>query len=227
VLDIRYNGGGYLAIASELAFMVAGPTTTTGKTFDLIQFNDKYPTTNPVTHEPIEPTPFIDMTVFADMQSSLPHLDLPRVFVLTGPNTCSASEAVMNGLNGVGVKVIQIGATTCGKPYGFFPQDNCGVTYFAIEFRGVNDQGFGDYSDGFSPDGTTSAPLPGCVVADDFTHALGDPAEGRLAAALQFRASRTCPKARVEPLAAVDGVVVKPLWLTNRIESRPRNATPQ
>ena len=37
--------------------------------------------------------------------------------------------------------------------------------------------------------------MPGCSVADDFTHELGDPAEGRIAAALAFRASnnQTCP----------------------------------
>ncbi|MET0987590.1 MAG: S41 family peptidase, partial [Steroidobacteraceae bacterium] len=34
VLDVRYNGGGYLAIASELAYMVAGNTRTAGRTFE-------------------------------------------------------------------------------------------------------------------------------------------------------------------------------------------------
>jgi hypothetical protein len=57
------------------------------------------------------------------------------VFVLTGGGTCSASEAFMNGLRGVGVEVIQIGSTTCGKPYGFYAQENCGTTYFSIQFR--------------------------------------------------------------------------------------------
>ena len=32
VLDIRYNGGGYLDIASELAYMIAGPNVTTSAT---------------------------------------------------------------------------------------------------------------------------------------------------------------------------------------------------
>ena len=34
------------------------------------------------------------------------------------------------------VQVFQIGSTTCGKPYGFYPQDNCGTTYFSIQFQG-------------------------------------------------------------------------------------------
>ncbi len=67
------------------------------------------------------------------------------MFVLTGPNTCSASESIINALQGVDVEVIQIGSTTCGKPYGFYPQDNCGTTYFSVEFKGVNAKGFGDY----------------------------------------------------------------------------------
>ena len=56
--------------------------------------------------------------------TALPTLNLSRVFVLTGRNTCSASESVINSLRGVNVEVIQIGSTTCGKPYGFYPQDN-------------------------------------------------------------------------------------------------------
>ena len=39
--------------------------------------------------------------------------------------------------------------------------------------------------------------VPGCSVADDFTHELADPLEGRIAAALNLRASNnaTCPTA--------------------------------
>jgi hypothetical protein len=201
IIDIRYNGGGYLEIASELAYMVAGPAVTSGQTFDSTQFNDKNPSTDPVTGAPLTPELFLASSVGLSVPSgqALPTLNLPRVFVLTGPSTCSASEAVMNGLRGVGVDVIQIGTTTCGKPYGFYPQDNCGTTYFSIEFRGVNAQGFGDYPDGFSPsvssvNSGTSATLPGCMVEDDFTHALGDTSEALLAAALSYRLNpQMCP----------------------------------
>ena len=201
VIDIRYNGGGYLDIASEVAYMVAGPARTANKTFELTQFNGKHPTTDPVTLQPITPTPFYSLSLgFASglgANQPLPTLSLPRVFVLTGPDTCSASEAVINGLRGAGVDVIQIGSTTCGKPYGFYPEDNCGTTYFSIQFRGVNDMNFGDYTDGFSPQNTvaSSTPmgvsLPGCSIADDFTHQLGDPAEARLAEALSYRQNGT------------------------------------
>ena len=199
VLDLRYNGGGYLAIASQLGFMVAGPAAAQGRVFDALRFNDKHPSRNPVTGAPLRPTLFqstsVGLTVPAD--EPLPSLNLPRVFVLTGPGTCSASEAVINALRGIDLEVIQIGATTCGKPYGFYPADNCGATYFSIQFQGVNAKGFGDYSDGFSPANLSrveGVELPGCAVADDFEHGFGVPAEARLAAALQYRRSGACPQ---------------------------------
>ncbi|HUD96985.1 MAG TPA: S41 family peptidase, partial [Woeseiaceae bacterium] len=147
VVDVRYNGGGFLAIASQLAYMIAGDAATAGRVFEEIEFNDQHPSTDPVTGQPLEPMPFFDTTVGISTLPAgqpLPSLDLQRVFLLTGPNTCSASESIMNSLRGVDVEVIQIGSTTCGKPYGFYPTDNCGTTYFTIQFRGVNDKGFGD-----------------------------------------------------------------------------------
>ncbi len=237
VLDIRYNGGGFLDIASELAYMIAGPVPTDGRIFENIIFNDKHPVTNPVTGQPLAPIPFHSTSQGFSTPSgqALPTLNLPRVFVLTGLNTCSASESIMNSLRGVDVEVIQIGSTTCGKPYGFFPTDNCATTYFSIQLRGVNAKGFGDYSDGFSPansTGTVGTVVPGCSIADDFTAALGDPAEGRFAAALAYRDNPTCPLpsglaqklalsgSDALPLDAVDGLVPKSPWLQNRIIER-------
>jgi carboxyl-terminal processing protease len=197
VLDIRYNGGGLLAIASELAYMIATPAATTGTFFEKLQFNGK----NPFRLTEAETvTPFYSTSVgFSTTPGqALPQLGLSRVTVLTGPDTCSASEAIINGLRGVGVQVTQIGNTTCGKPYGFLPQDNCGTTYFAVQFKGVNNQGFGDYGDGMAPT---------CPVADDFSRPLGDPAEARLAAALSYRATGVCPAATMSlAKAGVPGI---------------------
>jgi C-terminal processing protease CtpA/Prc len=205
VLDIRYNGGGYLDLASELAYMIAGSANTAGRTFEQVRFNNKHPVTNPVTGQPLAPTPFHSTTQGfpggGPAGVSLPTLELNRVYVLTSGSTCSASEAIMNALRGVDVHVYQVGTTTCGKPYGFYPEDNCGTTYFAIQFQGQNDKGFADYSDGFVPSssasGTDGFSVPGCVIADDFTRALGDPLEAQLAAALAYRDSnnQTCPAA--------------------------------
>jgi C-terminal processing protease CtpA/Prc len=181
VLDMRYNGGGLLAIASELAYMVAAPAA--GTTFERLAFNDK----NPFGLTSAQATvPFYSTARGFSVSTGqpLPTLGLSRVTVLTGPDTCSASESVINSLRGVGVTVNLVGGATCGKPYGFYPQDNCGTTYFAIQFKGVNQVGFGDYGDGFAPT---------CSVADDFDHPLGDPNEARLAAALTLRTSGACP----------------------------------
>ena len=221
ILDIRYNGGGYLDIASELAYMIAGPTATAGKTFERITFNDKHPDVDPVTGDKLTPEGFLAQAqgFSATRGQALPYLTgLQHVFVLTSGETCSASEAVMNGLGGIDIPVIQIGETTCGKPYGFYPADNCGTTYFSIQFQGVNNKNFGDYADGFVP----GIIFHGCTVPDDFTHALGDPAEGRVAAALLYRATGGCPTAVArraqDPLAAALGVVTpKSPWRQNRI----------
>ncbi|MGZ6124083.1 MAG: S41 family peptidase [Myxococcales bacterium] len=227
VLDIRYNGGGYLAIASELAYMIAGSARTSGKTFERLTFNDKHPTVDPVTDQPLTPTPFLSTTQGLSVASGslLPSLNLPRVFVLTGSGTCSASESILNGLAGVDVQVIQIGGTTCGKPYGFYPQDNCATTYFSIQFQGVNAKGFGDYADGFTPGATTPGSFAGCQVTDDFGHALGDPLEGRLAAALKYRANPTCTGLSANALVTGglrgEGKVFKSPWRENRILLRP------
>lgn len=235
VVDMRYNGGGFLDIANELAYMIAGAGPTAGQTFDELRLNDKHTVFNPVTGRLLQPTAFHTTTLgfSASPGAALPSLDLSRVFILTGPGTCSASETVINGLRGVDVEVIQIGSTTCGKPYGFYVADNCGTSYFSIQFKGVNAKGFGDYTDGFSPDNIVAiegTPIPGCSVADDFTHALGDPAEARLQAALAYRVDESCPspsglseralvRAKVD-LSAVDGDVYKSVWLTNRIMRR-------
>lgn len=228
VLDLRYNGGGSLGIASEVAYMIAGQVPTAGQPFERIVFNDKHTAINPITGGPLTPIPFFNGS---STGQPLPALDLARVFVLTGPTTCSASESIINGLRGVNVEVIQIGSTTCGKPYGFFPKDNCGTTYFTIQLKGVNAAGFGEYGDGFSPQNTLGSrgeTLPGCSVRDDFTRALGDEQEERFATALQFRQSRTCPSPTgvsapgfTKPFGAsapaiVEGGAIKQPWLMNR-----------
>ncbi len=192
VLDMRYNLGGLLFMAGEVAYMVAGDASS-NSTFYRFAANDKQPAGQEI--------PFPDESLGFDTDLlagglDLPALDLSTVYILSTSLTCSASEAVINGLRGIGVTVVLIGDTTCGKPYGFVPQDNCGTTYFSVQFEGVNDQGFGEYPDGFSPANQPDAPgviVPGCWVEDDFSHELNDPEEALFAAALQYREDGSCP----------------------------------
>jgi len=178
---------------------VAGPAQTNNAYFETLQFNDKSPNRDPVTGNVIQPTPFysneIDYNAGRLLSAVLPSLSLTRVFVLTTGASCSASESVINALRGIDVEVIQVGSTTCGKPYGFYPTDNCGTTYFSIQFQGINYKGFGDYADGFIPTETPNYgyEVPGCAVEDDFSHALGDPAEGMLSTALDYAETGSCP----------------------------------
>jgi carboxyl-terminal processing protease len=198
VIDLRYNGGGYLDIAAELATMVAG-TVANGQIFEETTFNDKYPSVNPITGRNLAPLYFPTRAAgfgSTSQGTQLPLLNMERVFVLASGGTASASEAFINGLRGIDVEVILIGSNTRGKPYGFYGIDNCGTTYFTIQFKGSNAKGFGEYSDGFIPANTDDmygAEVRGCRVDDDLNHVLGDPQEAQFAAALGFMETGSCP----------------------------------
>lgn len=181
VIDLRYNGGGYLDLANELAWMI-GDSNLAGQTFEKLTCNDK----NPLSFCNATDT-FHQTTQGFSVASgqALPQLRLKRVFVLTSGNTCSASESVINSLSPF-MQVVRIGNTTCGKPYGFSYKDNCGTSYAAMQFKGVNALGFGDYADGFTPS---------CPIADDLTRQRGDPAESMLGGALAFMRTGACPAA--------------------------------
>ncbi len=196
VLDLRYNGGGYLYIASELAYMIAGPARTAGKAFERLRYNDKRSAEN-ITEPFRSVSCLLNASFNCTSVQPLPTLDLGRVYVLTSGSTCSASESLVNSLRGVDVDVQLIGGRTCGKPYGFTARDNCGISYFPIEFQGVNDKGFGDYADGFEP---------ACQAGDDLSQPLGAVTEGQLAAALYLRANngRCAPPVAVNHGAATE-----------------------
>ena len=79
------------------------------------------------------------------------------------------------------------------------------------------------------PGGGGQAGPPGCQVVDDFTHDLGTAAEGRLAAALQFRSTNSqtsCPPPSSRPESAVppepEAVLARNPLLENRILGMPR-----
>ncbi|HEY7772551.1 MAG TPA: S41 family peptidase [Marinagarivorans sp.] len=214
VVDLRYNGGGYLYIAAQLGYLVAGDSNTAGETFTVLQYNDKRSSNNVVF-------PFVASTRNTQEPSQpLTSVNLNRVYVITTGSTCSASESFINGLRGVGVEVIQIGSTTCGKPHGFNAQANCGTRYFSIDFESVNAQGFGEYIDGFEPVETGADPLSnkvtGCDAGDDLAHRLGDTNEAMLSTALYYRDNGTCPEAttasqqKLQNRMIVDGELVAP-----------------
>jgi hypothetical protein len=174
VLDLRYNGGGLVSTGGTLASYVAG-TRGSSRRYATLLYNDQRSDNN-------------QTFAFSTLPAAL---NLPRVFVLMGRRTCSASEQVINGLRGVGVEVVAIGETSCGKPVGSLPTSACDRTYSVINFESVNDRNEGRYFDGF--DAT-------CPVSEDFTAVQGSSADPLLAAASHFADSGQCPA----PAAALD-----------------------
>ena len=172
VVDLRYNGGGSVTTARNLASLMGGAGLN-GQVFAGLRFNAKNSDSN------------VNYT-FTSSASTLPAQPLEglnRVFIIASSGTASASELVINSLKPFR-NVVTIGSTTFGKPYGFVPRDACGTTYSAVNFDSVNAQGVGGYTGG----------LPAtCTVSDDLSKALGDPSERRIAAALSYIQTGTCP----------------------------------
>ena len=196
ILDLRYNGGGYLGISGVLGTMIAGDKAY-GQVFENIIFNDKHSQYDPIFNELIQPFIFPETSLGLSTTAAipLPKLNLSRVFIISTNDTASASEALINSLRGIDVEVILIGETTTGKPYGFYGQDNCGTTYYTIQFKGNNAKGYGDYADGFIPseiDNGTDL-VNGCLVADDLSSPLGNTNEKMLGTAIHYIANDSCP----------------------------------
>jgi carboxyl-terminal processing protease len=62
--------------------------------------------------------------------------------------------------------VVNIGAATFGKPYGFQPRSACNTVYSAVNFETFNAADVGRYTSGLAAT---------CNVTDDLSKALGDP----------------------------------------------------
>ena len=182
VVDLRYNGGGFLDIAAELGYMVAGQAQSIGKVFETFAYNDKRSVDNFTVVFASTIAGFFGNRARAG--EPLSALNLRRVSVLTSGSTCSASEAFISGLRGIDIDVVLVGGTTCGKPYGFTQADNCTQAFFGLEFEGHNNKGVA----------TPVSGIPAtCAATDDLDHSLGDPAERMLAAALSYRLAGSCP----------------------------------
>jgi carboxyl-terminal processing protease len=172
IVDLRYNGGGSVLVARTLASLIGGAGLD-GQVFAKVRFNAKNTDSN------------FDYRFTASPMAlpAAPLEGLTQVFFITSPNTASASELVINALAPF-KKIINIGAATFGKPYGFQPRSACSTVYSAVNFELFNAVDVGRYTSG----------LPAtCNVSDDLSKALGDPTERRTAAALGFIQTKACP----------------------------------
>jgi len=163
ILDFRYNGGGRVTSAIQIASAVYG--TNTDELFLKARYNNKIQSTfDPGDGE----SNFTDETF--DSGTALNTLGLNRVYVIATDATASASELVMNGLEPY-VDVVHVGSTTVGKNEfsNTFVDDRENSWFYdpdreneinpdnqwAIQpllGRNENADGFSDYTGGLMPD---------------------------------------------------------------------------
>lgn len=181
VLDLRYNGGGLIRVANQLSSHVAYARLR-DKVFVKYRYNDKNSSRN-------------NTVLFAPGRGQT-LLNLPRLFVLTTPGSCSSSELVINAMSPF-VEVVQIGEKTCGKPVGQVPTLIDNFRLFAINFQTVNALDFGDYFNGLLPD---------CAVTPAVTGDWGSSTDPLYAAALSYIGSGNCPVSRNMSVASMPAI---------------------
>lgn len=190
VIDLRYNHGGMMTSAVNLASMLV-PNLTTGKVFSYTNYNknytdyfnsssfkSQYPNENPFSDNfatTIDlPSPKTDKFPIQNVGNSI-----QTIYFLTGKGTASASEMVINGLKPF-LPCVLIGDTTVGKNVGstlINDEDNSKNqwAFMPIILRYFNKDHQSDFTLGFAPN---------YVVEDDYRHLLGDTKEALLAKAI-------------------------------------------
>lgn len=159
VIDLRYNGGGYVSLQQKLADYLA-PTAANGGLMMKETFNDK--------HQNYNTTLYFSKTG---------PLNPNHVFFIVSQSTASASELLINNLKPyMTVKLIGPGNTD-GKPVGFFPISAGDWYVFPVSFRSTNSANSGSYFNGFTPD---------AIVADGLDKNWGDTSESCLAKAIKY-----------------------------------------
>ena len=180
ILDLRYNGGGAVSIAQDLAGVMC-PNASLGNTFIHFANNPKYTLYDTIYH----------------LKAPGYNLDLDRLFVITSSQTASASEAIINGLQPY-MDVVQIGHVTHGKPVGMNGFEKNGYMMLPVTFSLSNSEGKAGYYDGLQPD---------YIMADDLSKQFGNPEEASLQAAMKLIKGESVPqqkKSRALPRQAFE-----------------------
>ena len=181
VLDLRYNGGGYVSSSDLLTNLIVkdlnGKIGNTAIIMNQKVYNASY---TAVLKKENQASNFI--TNFQFQAANLNKLN--RVFILTSNNTASASELIINNLKPF-MDVILIGEHTYGKNVGSFTiTDSKKRWSFGLQpitFKIANSKGESNYGtvNGFSPDYSISDnALP--------YKQMGDPAETYFSKALNI-----------------------------------------
>ncbi|HWD89224.1 MAG TPA: S41 family peptidase [Mucilaginibacter sp.] len=195
VIDLRYNGGGYVNTAIHLDNLIV-PTAKSGTLMfntyynDILQNGQEMLLKNQWRYDAqhnrdINYGPdYIDYSVAGNVQPFAKKgvLNIINVYFIMTGYTASASELTINNLRPE-MNVQFIGETSYGKPVGFFDININQYTMYIPEFYTQNSASQGGYYNGFTP-GT--ADYPGYQDADDMTREFGDPQEGLLADVLRY-----------------------------------------
>ncbi|MFH0842011.1 MAG: S41 family peptidase [Bacteroidota bacterium] len=189
ILDLRYNSGGYLTIAQQLASYIAGDSKA-NIVFARLSYNDKSQSAN---------------QSFLFKTSTYP-LSLSKLAVITTRLTASASEAVMNGL-APHINVVSIGDTTLGKPMGMNGWE-CAKKYFfwPVTFKIVNSANEGEYYDGIEPDK---------IATDDIKHDFNDRDEECLKEAIIWLQTGSFSGKGASVFSRSPQFSEKPAWMNN------------
>jgi C-terminal processing protease CtpA/Prc len=158
VLDLRYNPGGYSRTARTLGSILVRESAIRNRSVYLEHYyNESYSSYLKTGGYALNER-FID---------TLPvNMNLDRLYVLTGENTASASEATIVGLKPY-LDVIMIGKTTSGKycggillsPEDFYGKDNkqyysgfLNWGMYIMIYRFVSVNGISSFTGGLAPD---------------------------------------------------------------------------
>jgi carboxyl-terminal processing protease len=139
IIDLRYNGGGYVSMAEKLADYLV-PDAGNNQVMYKQTFNANYSSYNETT-----------------LYNKLGNLNVDKIFFIVSDNTASASELLINALKPFVTETL-VGPAyhTYGKPVGFFPIPVGDWYAFPISFKTVNKDGNGDYFNGFTIDHPTA-----------------------------------------------------------------------
>lgn len=140
ILDLRYNSGGYLSAASQLAALTA-PADAIGKPLYTLQYNK--------TSERENQTGIIDPKWKND------NIGTKTLYIITTEHTASASEMIINCLRPYyNNNLITVGQQTYGKPVAMEPFTNEASTLILWPVTSIiyNSQGKADYAGGIPAD---------------------------------------------------------------------------
>ncbi len=183
VVDLRYNGGGYVATAEFLDNLIV-PTAKNGTQMYTYYYNNKLQADNhPLLSAiyDIKKGDFLPANNRVNFTKS-GTLNISRVFFIVTGSTASASELTINNLR-PDMDVQLIGKTSYGKPVGFFAIDINKYQLYVPQFETKNSASQGGYYAGMNPGSTD---YPGKNDMDDVTKDFGDSTEVLLAHALNY-----------------------------------------